>query len=335
MTKITVIVPCYNEQATISLLLNALYHQSYPRSELEVVIADGMSTDRTRELINVFQINHPDMSIQVIDNQARIIPAGLNRAIEAARGEFIIRLDAHSIPDCDYIHHCINALESGKGDNVGGKWDIQPGDNSWLAESIAVAASHPLGVGDALYRLGGKAGAVDTVPFGAFKRELIQRIGFFNESLHTNEDYEFNVRIRQIGGIVWFDPAIRSTYFARSNLRSLAQQYWRYGYWKAHMLRKNPTSIRWRQLLPPILVFTLIVLAAGSIFSPYLRLLFVIVLGLYLLALLFVGLQMSMKKGRIYHILGLPLAIATMHIAWGSAFIWGYLNWVRADENSR
>ena len=127
-----------------------------------------------------------------------------------------------------------------------------------MAQSIAAAASHPLGVGDALYRHASKASQVDTVPFGAFKRELLALVGFFDESLLTNEDYEFNTRIRKSGGTIWLDPAIRSVYFARPTLAALARQYSRYGFWKWRMLRRYPETLRWRQGLPPLFVLSLL-----------------------------------------------------------------------------
>jgi len=323
MPSVSIIVPCYNEQATIRLVLEAIYQQSFPLIDLEVVIADGLSTDLTRRIIEKFQNEHPDLDIQIIDNQKRTISAGLNLAIEASKGEYIIRLDAHSIPGRNYVNDCIESLEAGKGDNVGGVWDIKPQVDTWIAKSIAAAASHPLGVGDARYRLGGDAQLVDTVPFGAFRRSLIKKIGYFNESLLTNEDYEFNVRVRTSGGRVWMDPKIRSQYFTRPTLKALARQYGRYGYWKAQMLRENMGTIRWRQLLPPFLVFSIIILIAGSLMFPKLWPWLFLVLGLYIFTLLLVGIQVSIKSRFLPYVLGVPLAIATMHLVWGSTFLWG------------
>ena len=233
---VSVIVPCFNEEQTISLLLDALIQQTFPRFRFEVVIADGLSTDQTRQRIADYQKHYPDLAIRIVDNSQRNIPAGLNRAIEAARGEILVRLDAHSAPRSTYLALCVEALEKGLGDSVGGVWEIVPRIPTWQARGIATAAAHPLGVGDAHYRYAQQARQVDTVPFGSFHRRLVDRIGYFDETLLTNEDYEFNVRIRQAGGKIWLDPAIRSTYFARSNLVELARQYWRYGYWKANMI---------------------------------------------------------------------------------------------------
>jgi len=185
---VSIIVPCYNEQATIRMLLEAIYAQTTPRQALEVVIADGMSTDGTREEILAFMVSHPDLEVRVIDNLAGTIPAGVNRAIEEAEGTYIVRLDAHSKPYPDYVERCVSDLEAGLGDNVGGIWEIQPGGDGWQARSIAAAAAHPLGVGDARYRIGGEAQAVDTGPFGASAQALGERSGAYDEALLSNED---------------------------------------------------------------------------------------------------------------------------------------------------
>lgn len=325
MPCVSVIVPCYNEEATIQLLLEAIDAQTYPRQDIEVIIADGMSSDRTRQRIAEFQARHPDLAVRIVDNSRRNIPAGLNCAIQAARGEIIIRLDAHCMPHTDYFAGCISALEQGKGDNVGGVWEIQAGGTSWQARAIAVAAAHPLGVGDARYRYTETAQQVDTVPFGAYRRSLVEKIGFYDENLLTNEDYEFNVRVRQSGGVIWLDPAIRSVYFARDTYTGLVRQYARYGYWKARMLRRYPGTLRWRQALPPAFVFSLTISALLAFFFPIIGVLFVIELSAYALILLLVGLHGAWKHSDLALVLGVPLAIASMHLAWGSAFLWSMI----------
>jgi succinoglycan biosynthesis protein ExoA len=331
MPSVSIIVPCYNEQHTIHLLLDAIYHQTYPRQEMEVIIADGMSTDSTREEIAQFQKKHLELSVKIVDNLKRHIPSGLNRALKVASGRFIVRLDAHAIPATDYVARCVDALEAGQGDNVGGIWQIIPGRKEnrshagWLSRAIAVAAAHPLGVGDAHYRHTTQPQYVDTVPFGAFRRELVEKIGPFDESLLTNEDYEFNVRIRQAGGKIWLDPAIRSTYFARASLSALARQYGRYGYWKSQMLRRYPGTIRWRQAVPPAFVFSLVMLALFAMPLAWARWLLVAELSLYFLALFAAGIQSAFKRQDLGLIPGLPLAIATMHFCWGGAWLCGWV----------
>ncbi len=325
MPVVSIIIPCFNEQHTIQLLLEAIYAQTYPRHLMEVVIADGRSTDLTRQQIAAFQAAHLDLAVRMIDNPKRTIPAGLNRAIQAAQGELIVRLDAHSVPQPDYVARCVAALEQGLGDSVGGVWEIRPRGAGWQARAIALAAAHPMGVGDAHYRYTTTAQLVDTVPFGAFRRSLVERIGYFDEDLLTNEDYEFNVRLRQAGGKIWLDPAIRSVYFARANLAELARQYWRYGYWKARMLRRYPGAIRWRQALPPAFVLSLLGLLLLAIWQPVAGWLFVIESAGYIVVLSLAGVQLGRRQRDWRLIFSIPLAIAVMHLAWGSAFLWSLI----------
>jgi glycosyltransferase involved in cell wall biosynthesis len=318
-------VPCFNEQRTIRSLLDSIYHQTYPRQNIEVIIADGLSTDQTRQEIIGFKLANEDLVVEVVDNPKRSIPSGLNQAIDTARGDYIVRLDAHSVPAEDYVARSISALESELGDNVGGLWEIQPGSDTWQARSIARAAAHPLGVGDARYRVGGRAQVVETVPFGAFRRSLIERIGNFDETLLTNEDYEFNTRIRKAGGKIWFDPGIKSRYIARRSFGDLARQYWRYGFWKVKMLRRFPESFRWRQLAG-LFVLSFPVLAVLGLWFIWAGWLLLFEAVVYLLALVLVGTQLAIKHRDLALLWGVPLAIATMHFSWGTAFIWSMIN---------
>jgi len=321
MPRVSIIVPCYNEEATIQLLLKSIYDQTYTHSEIEVVLADGMSTDQTRAEVAAFQRRYPDLLVKVVDNPKRIIPAALNTALAAAQGEFIIRLDGHSMMYPEYVKNCVADLEQGKGDNVGGVWEIHPAGPGFIARSIAAAAAHPFGVGDALYRFTNRAGAVDTVPFGAFRRSLVEQVGHFDESLLTNEDYEFNTRIRQHGGVVWLDPAIRSVYIARASLAALAKQYWRYGFWKLRMLRRYPGTLRWRQALPPLFVLGCAGLALLSILLNTARWMLVIILVLYFTLLVIGSLPVAYRQRDPRLLIGIPLAIATMHFCWGAGFL--------------
>jgi len=331
--SVSIVIPCYNEQATISELLEAIYQQTYPRSETEVIIADGLSEDATRDVIRNFQDTHPGLDVRIVDNTARSIPSAVNSAIRAAQGETIVRMDAHSRPYPDYVERCLSALEAGLGDNVGGVWKIEPGGKSWMAESIAVAAAHPLGVGNAGYRIGAQASVVDTVPFGAYRRSLIEKIGLFDETLLSNEDYEFNARIRQFGGRVWLDPEIVTVYYARSTLKELARQYWRYGYWKFRMLRRYPRTLRWRQALPPLFVASLVSLALLA-WWPLAGWTLAFELLIYGTVLLLAGLQAALRQRRLYLFIGLPLSMAAMHLVWGGGFLWSMIVSTLGNRNN-
>ena len=326
MTKdniiVSIIVPCYNEENTIQLLLDAILKQDFPIEQMEVVIADALSTDATRERIAEFIQEKPQLQVNVVDNEKRTIPAAVNAAAEAARGTYLVRVDAHSMPYPNYVSTSLQELQAGKGANVGGVWEIRPGADTKIARIIAKAAGTPLAVGDARYRYSDKAGVVDTVPFGSFRRDQFFAVGGFDESLLANEDYEFNVRIRNAGGKIWFNPDIRCVYFARKDLGELAKQYWRYGFWKWRMLKRYPGTIRWRQALPPLFVLGNILGIIASFFSPVLAWIYLSVLGFYLMILLLEGIRKAIKEKDFAFVLGLPAAIMTMHFCWGAGFLY-------------
>jgi succinoglycan biosynthesis protein ExoA len=324
--KVSIIIPCRNEQATIACVLDAIRKQTFPQDQLEVIIADGLSSDGTRDVIKRYQKENPALAIKVIDNLKLTIPAALNAAIQASTGEIIVRLDGHAFPSNNYVRTCVEDLESNKGENVGGVWLIKPGSTSWKGRSIALAASNPFGVGDALYRYANKAGIVDTVPFGSFRKSLINEIGGFNENLLTNEDYEFNARIRQKGGKIWMDPFIKSDYIARGTYGELSRQYWRYGFWKNKMLRHNPRTLKWRQALPPIFILSILILILLSFGSEFARLMLLFEAGLYICALVAASLPTVFREKDLILLVGIPFSIATMHFFWGSGFLFSIIS---------
>jgi len=319
--KVSIIIPCYNEEKTIGLLLTAIQKQDYPLSNIEIVIADALSTDATKKKISEFIKSNPSIIVKVVDNAKQTIPSGVNCAANVAKGEILIRLDAHSEPNKEYVKISVDLLRNDVAENVGGIWEIQPGEDTCIATAIAKAAAHPLGVGDANYRISTKAQYVDTVPFGAFYKETFENIGRLDETLLANEDYEFNVRLKNSGGRVWLDSRIRSKYYARANLKELAKQYWRYGYWKVRMLHRYPTTIRWRQAVPPLFVASIFFLGVLSIFNPFTRIILGVEFGIYLLTVIIIGLLTAIKHNDLCFML-MPFAVITMHFSWGSGFIY-------------
>lgn len=318
---ISIVIPCFNEEKTISSLLEAIRSQTVDMDSIEVLIADGLSTDKTREIIREYSSQHPELAVVILDNEKRVIPYGLNKAIRAAQGEIILRMDAHAIPAKDYVALSLEALKTGKGDNVGGVIDIQPGSPTKIASAIAVATAHPLGVGDAMYRWATKAGYTDTVAFGCYYKTTVEKVGFYNESLKANEDYEFNARLRRLGMKIWVEPAIRAVYYSRPTLRALSRQYFSYGFWKVKMLKLFPKTLRWRQALPPLFVLGNLMLLLVSIFWFQAIWIFTAVMTAYLLILAAGSVKPAMKQKNATLIIGVPLAILTMHFSWGSGFL--------------
>ncbi len=319
--QVTVVVPCFNEENTIRGVLAALARQTFPLEKMEVLVVDGLSQDDTLARIETFQQENTGLHVRVVENPRRIIPAALNLGIQHARGEYIIRLDAHSIPHPEFVARSVAGLEQHLGDNVGGIWKIMPSADTWIARAIAAAAAHPMGVGDAKYRYADTPGEVDTVPFGGFRRDFLLKLQGFDETLLANEDYELNTRIRQAGGKIWLDPNIQVQYYSRPNLRQLARQYFRYGYWKVEMLRRYPESLRWRQALPPLFVLGILVLIVAAIWIPTALWVLVSALAVYAAALALSGIDVALQANRPSMFLGVPLVIMVMHFSWGSAFL--------------
>ncbi len=319
---ISVVIPCYNEESTIAQVLDALYHQTYPRQRMEVIIADGRSTDKSRAIIQSYAETHPDLSIRLIDNPKRTTPAGLNAAIAYAKGTFIVRMDGHSVPPSDYIERLIALQLAGKGDNVGGICKICPRTDTPTAKVIARAWGHPLAVGDSWYRRQDATPMyVDHVLFGTYRREIFARLGGFNEAIPTNEDYEMDVRIRLAGGKIWLDPSIQVVYYPPTTFGGLMKQFFRYGYRKLPTIWKYPSTLRWRQLLPPLYVLSVLV---AVLIAPLWKVAGYLALALilpYVAVLIGAGVVDAWRYGKGYYLWALPVAIATIHWAWGLGFL--------------
>ena len=325
MNFVSVIVPCYNEEKNIGNLLDALNQQSYPKELLEIIIVDGQSTDQTLNQIHKAKNEFQDLNIQVSTNSKRKIPSAVNIGIKESSGDIIIRMDAHSIPDTRYIEYCVELLEKKVAENVGGRWIIVPGAQSKISKCISLAASHPFGVGDAKYRFSSEAGYVDTVPYGAFYKSLVNEIGYFNEELQANEDYEFNVRIRKSGKRIYFDPKIQTQYIARDTIKGLSKQYWRYGFWKFQMLKRYPDTIRMRQAVPPIFVAGLFTLAVLSLIVPEFWKIFFIFFLFYSFILINGTVIRWKRENDLFCLIGIPISIIVMHFSWGLGFIYSLI----------
>jgi len=325
--EVSVVIPCLNESKTIVNLLEKLADQ-YDRKHYEIVVVDGMSSDGTRQLIAQFIEQHPGLPVRLVDNPAKHIPIALNLGIAAAQGDIIVRMDAHSIPSPNYVRQCVASLKNGQATIVGMPWQIVPGAETLAAKAIALASAHPFGVGGVEYRraMPGPAAFVDTVPFGVFRRTTWRRLGGFNETLLSNEDYDFNYRARRAGGGILLDRSGYCTYFARSTFSSLARQYFRYGGWKLEMLRLHPESLRWRQLAAPALVLLLVLLTGLSVYSAPARVLLGLLGCSYLALAVFFGSMVSWKTKELRLAPAVASAFAVMHLCWGASFLWRLLS---------
>jgi glycosyltransferase involved in cell wall biosynthesis len=324
LPTVSVVIPCLNEERFIGEVLSNLLPQ-YERDIFEIIVVDGISTDMTREVVRQFIRDHSEYSIRLIDNPSRDIPRALNIGVENSKGDVIVRMDAHSIPSENYVRRAIDVLELMDVAVVGMPWRIRPGNETATARAIVQAVSHPFGIGDAKYRMPdlSEGQFVDTVPFGAFRKELWLNLGGFNEDLLANEDYDFHYRARRQGGRVFLDTIGHSTYFARGTLRDLARQYFRYGYWKAQMIRLHPRSIKLRQVVAPLFVFSVAVLGMlSSIFPIALMSLLAVVTAYASLAIVF-AFQTARRANELTLVPIVVLAFLLIHVAWGSSFLVG------------
>jgi glycosyltransferase involved in cell wall biosynthesis len=257
-TFISVIMPCRDEEKYLARALESILANDYPRDRLEVLVVDGMSTDGTRKIIAGFAKDH--QFIRLLDNPKKITPAALNIGLAQARGNIIIRVDAHSVYPPQYLSDLAAWQEKTGADNVGGMWRILPGSDTAKARAIALGMAHPFGVGNAYYRIGAAAPRwVDTVPFGCYRRDVFSRLGNFDEDHVRTEDDEFNLRLRQNGGRILLVPDIVIDYYARESLSKVWRMYYYYGYFKPLVARKLGLVLSWRHVIPSFLILTLAV----------------------------------------------------------------------------
>ena len=309
-------MPVRNEASYIVRSLDAVFAQDYPDDRLEVIVADGMSTDGTRARVESEQSRRP--SLRLVDNPRRTAPAGLNAALRVARGEIVIRVDGHCEIASDYVKRCVSHLSSGGADAVGGP--ITTVGENRLAEAIAAAMSSAFGVGGSAFRtIQGKTLFVDSVAFPAYRRDLLERLGPFDEELVRNQDDEYNYRLRKSGGRVLLAADVRSRYYSRGSWRSLWRQYFQYGFWKVRVLQKHPRQMNLRQFAPAAFVAVLLAAAAAAFFSPIGLWGLVLLLGAYVGANLGAAFIAARRYGmRLFPLL--PPAFAILHMAYGLGF---------------
>ncbi len=318
-TSVSVIMPVRNEASFIRLSVGSVLAQDYPGDELEVIIADGMSTDETRTIVASMQAEHPN--IRLIDNPGRKVSTGLNAAITHATGEVIIRVDGHCTIAPDYVRRCVEHIERDGVDCVGGK--IHTIGRTTLGEVIAEATSSRFGVGNSAFRTSNDSTKLsDTVPFPAYTRAIIEKAGPYDEELVRNQDDEYNYRLRKLGARILLASDIFSTYYCRSSLRSLWRQYFEYGYWKVRVMQKHPRQMRWRQFVPPVFVGTVILfILLLPVWLPV-ELPLLVVAGTYLAANIIASFVIAMRsKWKLFPFL--PAAFCAIHSAFGYGFLVG------------
>jgi len=315
---VSIVIPMRNEEKLIARCLDSIMVNDYPLDRFEVLVADGMSTDSSSDIVSEYGKKYS--GIILLDNPKKLRVTGNNVGIRAAKGEIIISMDAHVIYATDYIRQCVTLLQTTGAANVGG---LQKAVGyNYITKAIALATSTPFGIGDAEFRYLDKEKWVDTVYLGAWYKKTLEEVGYFNEEWERNGDYEINYRIRKAGGKILLSPKIKCGYYVRGSLVKLARQYFLYGKWRVKTIKVHPDSVRWRHLISPLLIVWL--LLAPVLFVTGLRFWW-IPAGTYIVYTIFVSCVIGLKEGIQYT----PILIPTfwiLHVCWGLGFIFGISN---------
>ncbi|WP_329572309.1 glycosyltransferase family 2 protein [Kitasatospora sp. NBC_01266] len=312
LPAVSVIMPVLNEERHLRTAVRRILEQDYAGA-MEVVIALGPSADRTDAI--AAELAAEDPRVQTVPNPSGRTPAGLNAAIRASSHPIVVRVDGHGLLTPGYITTAVRLLGEMEAANVGGIMHAE-GETEW-EKAVATAMTAKIGVGNAAFHTGGLAGPAETVYLGVFRREVLERLGGYNEEFIRAQDWELNYRIRQDGGLIWFTPQLKVTYRPRPSVRALAKQYKDYGRWRRVVTRYHRGSVNLRYLAPPTaLLAVLLGLLLGAAVHPAF---FVLPAG-YALGILggslLEGRGLSAKAR-----LQLPLALATMHFSWGFGFL--------------
>ncbi len=331
LPRVSIIVPCRNEEQFVGICLDSILANDYPQDRLEVLVVDGMSEDRTLGIAAFYARRYP--FIKLLENPGKITPAALNIGIAEARGEVLIRMDAHNLYDRRYILRCVEALEKYGADDVGGIWVILPRENTLFAKAIVQSLAHKFGVGNAHYRLtpSSEPRWVDTVPFFCVKKEIFARVGLFNEELVRGQDMEFSLRLKKAGGRILLVPQIVSRYHARSDLTSFWKHNFRNGVWAIlPFAHSKVVPVRWRHLVPLLFVTALLGSAALKFLAAPLDALLLALLGTYALVNLAASLQIAWRERDFRYFLAMPLVFGMLHFGYGLGSCWGLLKLLHA-----
>jgi glycosyltransferase involved in cell wall biosynthesis len=320
MHLISIISPIYNESQFIDKFLDSILTQDYPKEYTEVLLIDGMSTDGTRDKIRLYQKKYP--FFRLLDNPHQTVPYALNIGIRQAKGDVIIRLDAHCEYPQNYFSRLVEELYNLHADNVGGVWKTLPAKDTAICEAIAIGSSHPFGVGGSAHKIGVKEiKQVDTVPFGCYRRDVFDKIGLFDEELTRNQDDEFNARLIEHGGKIYILPDLVIEYHARDSFSKMRRMYYQYGLFKPLVNKKLRKPASTRQFFPALFVIGIVAGGILSMVSSIIAGMYIAVLLIYLLLGLSIGIRSARKFKRWSLIVLMPYTFLNIHLSYG----WGYI----------
>lgn len=322
---VSIIMPIRNEEAYIAQCIDSLLQQDYPQDNMEYIFIDGNSTDQTKSIIKSYMDKYPNLFL-VLDNINRTVPYAMNIGIEVARGQYIIRLDAHCEYAKNYISKCVYYLENTDADNVGGLADTK--GKGYIGESLALMLSSTFGVGNSKFRINGKSGYVDTVPFGAFRREIFEKYGNYNIKLTRNQDNEMNYRIRSGGGKIFLASDIHFVYFCRNTISGILEMAFQNGKWNIITYFLCPGVMSNRHFIPFISVVVFLVLLVGVYIteSIFIKNILYFILGIYLLLNCIFAIQIGIKNG-IKYTIALLLEFPLFHFCYGLGSLYAFMNY--------
>lgn len=319
---VSVVIPCRNEEKHISACLESIVANEYPIDRIEILVVDGVCSDRTAAIVADFVRRYP--FIHLIENPRQTIPAAMNIGFQNGRGDIILKADAHSTYPVDYISKCVRALREHGADNVGGTVELKPGAETLIGKTIAFALAHPFGSGNAHVKTGSKKPRwADTAAFGCFPREVFEKVGPWNENLAGSSDMDFNSRIRAAGGRILLVPDIRICYSADPDLASFWRHNFADGVWVTYVNKFGSRAWAWRHWVPLMFVGTVLFLALFAIFSSFFAWLLLGCVGTYLALSLAAGIQSALSAGDLRFAITLPLVFFLRHVAHGLGALYG------------
>ena len=322
--SVSVIIPARNEERYIAGCLKSILANQVDMGKVEILVSDGRSTDQTRSLVRQFTASYPN--VHLLDNEKQIVSTALNLGIRQARGQYIFVLGAHAEYPLDYLRICIEEMERTKADVVGGSLRTEPGAKTMVAKAIALLSQHRFGVGGSQFRLGRCDRFVDTVPYPAYKREIFDRVGLYDETLVRHQDFELNSRIRAAGGRIFLSSRVQNIYFNVPTVLQLARQAYSNGLWLGRTWLRRPGSFSARHAAPVLFVIVLLATIIFGPLVPYLYLLSKLMLSAYAFLAIVSTMQLSFRRGLLL-LFTLPWLFFIHHLSYGIGTLTGLMTW--------
>jgi glycosyltransferase involved in cell wall biosynthesis len=322
---VSVVVPVRNEERYVGECLRSILGGTYAAANMEILVVDGCSSDNTRAIVADIARRHP--IVRLLDNPAKQAACAMNIGIRSASGTFVIRVDAHATYPPEYIDRLLTATQALDADNVGGIFLTEPGGSGVQARAVPHVMTHPFGVGNSMYRLRQERAPyrVDTVPFGCYRRELLERIGLYDETFVRNQDDELNARLSLAGGRIYLLPDLHIRYFARDRLRKMGHMFYEYGYFKPCILFKLRRLMTLRQLAPPAFVIALVGLPLAGLLWPVVMVPWVVIVALYIGTACAAAVGAASRQGlRVAGCVALGFGVA--HLSYGFGYLRGLVS---------